>query len=170
MELSQVERWVLWNQLRILEKLYPDEADSFAVQKKAVECGYVLDYNSPIKVAPMTKGQCEEVQDTLNMFQAIDDSIRELGTNEFEEHSLRKFCGYDGNDKTEIRFMAYTHYLVGCMNRWRGLALENHGNINSHLPMGDTYRRMLLTWKGFGSQRFTMNLDQIEQVLNEQNA
>ena len=170
MEFSHFERWVLSNQLRILEKLYPDEADCFAVQRKAIECGYVRDYNSPVQNDTMTEDQCEEVQDTLDMFQAIDDSVRELETNEFEEYQLRKFSGYDGNDETEIKFMAYTHYLVGCMNRWQGLALENHGKLNSHQPMGDTYRRMLRTWEGFGRQRFSMNRDQIAQVLNEQNA
>jgi hypothetical protein len=39
MQLSGVERWILSNQLRILEALYPDDAGSLAEQRTSLERG-----------------------------------------------------------------------------------------------------------------------------------
>jgi uncharacterized protein YfbU (UPF0304 family) len=44
MKLSRVERWMLVNQMRMLEALYPDEARSIAEHREALEQGYELHY------------------------------------------------------------------------------------------------------------------------------
>ncbi len=44
MDLSLKDRIIISNQLRILEALYPDEADWYANHRKAVEQGYKLHY------------------------------------------------------------------------------------------------------------------------------
>ncbi len=73
------------NQLRILEALYPEEAESLAVQREANERDYeyVYDINSPIDTDTMDESECREVWDTLDMFRAIDNSIRKLNTDAF---------------------------------------------------------------------------------------
>lgn len=41
-DLSLKERLFLVNQFRILEALYPDEAEYYAIQREAVSAGYTL--------------------------------------------------------------------------------------------------------------------------------
>lgn len=40
MKLSQTERWILYNQYRILANLYPEEADSYDHVAAALGDGY----------------------------------------------------------------------------------------------------------------------------------
>lgn len=48
MKLTKVERLILSNQYSILEKLYPEEAEHYHLQKKIVENGYSLHYDMKI--------------------------------------------------------------------------------------------------------------------------
>lgn len=45
MKLSRTERWMLSNQYRILEALYPADAGSYARHREALESGYELHYD-----------------------------------------------------------------------------------------------------------------------------
>ena len=56
------ERWMVSNQLRILEALYPEEAESLAVQREANERDYeyVYDINSPIDTDTMDESYCQK--------------------------------------------------------------------------------------------------------------
>lgn len=166
MELSPLERWMVSNQLRILEQLYPGDAENFAVQREALEEGYELAYsiNLPIDSDTMSVEDCSEVWDTLDMFLAIDSSIRILDTDPFENHSLRKFCGYDGNEET--KFMAFTSYTVERLKRWTHLPLRGPDNFNSHCPMRPTYKGMSVRWRALAPERrFSMNQEQVGVVL-----
>ena len=170
MKLSLPERWMVSNQLRILEELYPKEAEDLAVQREAIERGYerVYNINSPINTDTMDEGECLEVWDTLDMFRAIDTSIRELKTDDFETHPQRKFSGYDGNN--ESKFMAFTSYTIERLERWTELLPENPGyfnSFNSHIPMQPIYQNMIRTWKKIPpNKRFSMNLEQLTEVLD----
>ena len=44
-KLTRVERYILSNQFRILEALYPDEASHFATTREALEHGYEILYD-----------------------------------------------------------------------------------------------------------------------------
>ena len=163
MELSLLERWMVSNQLRILEALYPEDAEDLAIQREAIECGYEFAYgiNLPVDPDTMTDADGREVWDTLDMFRAIENSIRELGTDDLETHPDRKFCGYDGNNET--KFMAFTSYTVERLERWT----EQSGDFNSHAPMRPKYKHMLKVWKGFlVKERFNMNQGQVQAVLD----
>lgn len=165
MELSQFQRWVISNQLRILAALCPkEEAKSISVQREAIERGYEEYYDTPIDHNTMSNHDRAEVRDTLDMFRAIEVSIRGQETNEFETHPLRKFGGYDGNNETE--FMALTSYIMNRKGLWSELLLEDE-DLNSHGPMRCIYAKMLETWKGFDTaERFNMSSEQIRLVLD----
>ncbi len=45
MKLTRTERWILSNQYRILEALYPDERGSLEKARIALESGYELEYD-----------------------------------------------------------------------------------------------------------------------------
>lgn len=167
MKISPLERWMISNQLRILEALYPEDAESLAIRREAIECGYefAYDINPPVDPDTMSEDEGREVWDTLDMFRAIDQSIRKLGTNDFENHPKRKFRGYDGNNET--RFMAFTSYTVKRLGRWTTLPMEKSDYFNSHCPMRDSYKRMLKEWKRISSAKsFSMTQDQVQAVLD----
>jgi YfbU domain len=74
MKLSRVERWILANQFRILERLVPDEAEGFLAARRAVESGFELVYETLAKhiAEPgLTSEECREVIDTRSMFEAL---------------------------------------------------------------------------------------------------
>ena len=168
MGLSPLERWMISNQLRILEALYPEDAEHLAVQREAIEYGYEFVYdivNPPIGPDTMAVGDSREVWDTLDMFRAIDYSIAELKTGDFENHPNRRFSGYDGNN--ESKFMAFTEYTVERLGRWTDLPLRQRGYFNSHCPMRGSYRRMLDEWKKIADEeRFRMTQEQVQAVLD----
>ena len=167
MELSLLERWMVSNQLRILEALYPDEAEELAIQREAIEAGYefVYDIIHPTDPETMTEADGRKVWNTLDMFRAIDYSIRKLETDDFEDHYFRKFHGYDGNNET--KFMAFASYTIERLERWTDLPLNQPGVFNSHSPMRDHYQRMLEVWEDFPlEERFRMNSRQVQAVLD----
>ena len=168
MKLTPLERWMVSNQLRILEALYPEEAEDHAVQREAIERGYEFAYNIYLDYDVMTEAEGQEVWDTLDMFRAIDYSITHLNTDEFETHLRRKFIGYDGNN--ESKFMAFASYTVERLKRWTDLPLEKYYNFNSHCPMRCTYKKMLIEWKNIPpEERFRMNQGQVKKVLDSAN-
>jgi len=101
MELSKLERYFLSNQLRILEALYPTEADEFAVQREAIEQGYSFIYEMGMDHIldgddVMTQNEAKEVWDAMDMFLSIDRTIQELGLEELHNEHFTRFRGYDG--------------------------------------------------------------------------
>ncbi len=170
MTLSKLERYFLSNQLRILEKLYPAEADELGVQREAIEQGYTLVYEMGMDHIldgddAITTEEAREVWDTMNMFLSIDDSIKELDLE--DQHSKnpeRFFSGYDGNNET--KFMSFATFTVERLGRFKHLPLKEKFHYNSHSPRRDTYRKMLSVWHKIDySKRFPMSQDDLESVL-----
>ena len=115
MQLSRVERWILSNQLRILEALYPDDAGSLAEQRTSLERGYELEYDWQCEHisnddAVMSVEQCTEVVDVLEMFSAMKDSYGKLKKKPAIEKWKLKFTGFDGNN--ERKEMAYAAIIA----------------------------------------------------------
>lgn len=48
MNLSREQRWMLANQYRILEKLYPEEADHYERAREVLERGFTLNFDDYI--------------------------------------------------------------------------------------------------------------------------
>ncbi len=64
MELNEKDRLIIANQLKIIEKLYPEEADYYAKHGKVVEQGYKLHYSWLVEhlYDEMTEDECREVE------------------------------------------------------------------------------------------------------------
>ncbi len=169
MKLSKAERYSLSNQLRILEALYPDEAEDLAVQREALERGYEFIYEMNISQTIddddiMSTDECKEVWDTMDMFLSIDRTIEALGSEGLEDFHLIRFAGYDGNN--ESKFMAFASYTVERLKRFTHLPLREPDYFNSHMPMRDAYQRMLSEWKKIPfERRFPMSRENLELVL-----
>ncbi len=148
MKLSKKDRLIIANQLKILAKLYPSESNEYENQRKAIESGYSLNYSGIFDSIydEISKEECQEVIDILNMYRAITFSFQKLKDKvDIDEYYL-KFQGFDGNNETDQ--YSYVCYFVIDLNRFQELkyGLE-YPDLNSHSPMLEKYRKMLEVWK-----------------------
>jgi uncharacterized protein YfbU (UPF0304 family) len=168
LKLTKLERISLINQYKIMEALYPDEATQLSVQREVLERGYEMLYAWGFDMisdgeGAMSVDESKEVWDTMDMFDAIERSKpKNFDTSPY----LRtKFGGYDGNN--ESKFMAFARFTVERLERFEYLPMERAGSWNSHMPVRDTYNRMLEKWKNLPSiQRFSMSVEQLKSVLD----
>lgn len=166
MDLTKKERVIIANQLKILEKLYPDEAKYYADHRKAIEYGFKLHYSwvaENIDANEMSEEECKEVLNILDMHRAITNSYNRIK----EETELTiediRFRGFDGNNET--RQFSYTNYFVNDLGRFDELRYgSEYSDFNSHRPTIDKYRRMLDIWNEF-PEKFKLNEEQIKQLL-----
>jgi uncharacterized protein YfbU (UPF0304 family) len=168
-QLSRLERYFLSNQLRILEALYPDEAERFAVQREALEQGYELAYNIGMdhihdETESLSNEESREVWETMDMFLSIDRTIEDFGLQEFHKGNFTRFAGYDGNN--ESKFMGFASFTVERLDRFTHLPLKEDGYFNSHMPTRPVYQRMLKVWRQIPyEKRFPMSKNDLLQVL-----
>jgi uncharacterized protein YfbU (UPF0304 family) len=147
MKFTPIARWMLANQYRILEALYPDEAEALALRREALECGYELHYE---RLAECLREQvvsaeiCQEALDILEMCLVLQRAYQALAEpRDIPEHRLA-FRGFDGNN--EEAQLAYCRYVFRS-DPGRLAGLEVGDQFNSHRPMLGCYRRMLQAWK-----------------------
>lgn len=148
MKLSVKERLQLSFQLRILEKLYPDEQEYYANHRKAIEDGYQLHYDwiTENLSEGLTKDECKFVLEVLSMYSSLYFHVSNLKDSDLTIE-LVKFPGFDGNNET--MFMAYTKYFIEDLDRFREIKESTSGYYNSHMRMIPSYKKMLLKWKEF---------------------
>lgn len=161
MELSIKERLMLSNQFRILEALYPDEADVYSERRIAIEEGYELHYAPDhIYAETLTPEECREVLDILNMYRALHFStLRDEDPVNLSVDDVQ-FPGFDGNNEGTL--MGYVEYFVVKLGRFEEL---NTGSFNSHAQMLGRYRRMLNVWKE-AANKHELTQQEAEQILN----
>jgi hypothetical protein len=166
MDLTKKERIILANQLKILEKLDPDEAKYYANHRKAIEYGFKLHYSwiaESIDDDEMSEEECQEVLNVLDMYRAITYSHQRLEDKTDIEPGAIKFRGYDGNN--EPRQFSYTNYFITDLGRFDELRFgAEYPDFNSHCPMVDKYRRMLNIWEKY-PDRFNLGEEQIKELL-----
>jgi uncharacterized protein YfbU (UPF0304 family) len=169
MELSKLERYYLSNQLRILEALYPNEADEHAVQREAVEQGYSFVYEMGMDHIldgddAMTPEDSKEVWEVMDMFLSIDRTIQDLDLKALHEDYFTRFRGYDGNN--ESKFMGFAAFTVERLGRFAHLPIQEELYFNSHMPTRPIYERMLIEWRKLSYQhRFPMSIENLMRVL-----
>lgn len=170
-KLSRFERLLLSNQMRILEALYPQDAESIAINREAIERGYEMLYEWEIMEhindgpSVMTREESEEVWDTLDMFSEIQNFFERNPKSELKERPFSSFRGYDGN--TETKFMAFAAYTVKRLQRFESITLAKENYWNSHMPVRDVYRRMLTEWERKPRpQRMELTAADVEALLN----
>ena len=67
------QRLILINQYKILEKLYPEEAETYSQHREILEEGYTLHYNDLIQVISedIPENLLREVLDILDMYRGL---------------------------------------------------------------------------------------------------
>jgi uncharacterized protein YfbU (UPF0304 family) len=165
MKLTKVERLMLINQLKILEKLYPEEADYYAQHHTALAEGYTLHYSWLFETIfdDLPEEECREVLNVLDMYRAITRAVSSLDDGDsLKEHYLSRFRGFDGNEETKL--MAYTRYFIIDLDRYRELRHEDDDDFNSHSHMLEKYRRMLQVWTTL-PKKHELSRDDLDQIL-----
>ena len=165
MELTKKERLGFIYQLRILEALYPDDADHYAKHRTALEEGYALQYDWLLEnvADDMSEAKCRQVLDILDMYRAITFRLSEMPADDpLREHHLAKFTGFDGNNET--RQMAYARYFVVDLDRYSELRQDEYPYFNSHCPMLSTYETMLERWNA-AVHKHKLTRDEVATIL-----
>lgn len=148
MQLSRTERWMLANQYKILEALYPDEAAYYEKSRTALERGYEMEYPwlcEHIYEETLSVEECREVLDILEMFSNLKYSYEKLQDKSGIDEYRISFSGFDGNNEG-----AYLDYADHYCNREDDIRYPELGfpkDLNSHAPLLGGYRRMLEEWR-----------------------
>ena len=166
MKLSQMERLILVNQYMILEKLYPEEASSYAQIRNALEDGYELEYSEIFNNIchddeVLNEDGCMMVRDILNMFSALKRSYNKLEDKSGINAKDVALWGFAGNDETE--YMAYARYLIEKRQLWGDL--QEDAVFNRHMPSLSRYRQMLNVWNSFGDGKYELTKEQILSII-----
>jgi len=136
--------------MRILAALYPQEKDYYEEAAEALEDGYELHYDMIAQNVykdddTMSEAECKEVLDTLEMYDLLQHSYKNLEEKAGIPESKLRFPGYDGNNET--KFLAYADYF--CRHgHGRFSSLDRPRDFNSHyIASRAQYQRMLEVWK-----------------------
>jgi uncharacterized protein YfbU (UPF0304 family) len=163
LELSESERLILSNQYKILEELYPNQANEYRQHRKIVEDGYALDYDEISRhiYDELTPNDCTEVLDILSMHRALFQSAQALTD---EPTITISFHGFDGNNETKQ--MAYTRFYLDELQRFTELTgIAQSSDYNSHYPTLERYRLMLDEWNQCADKN-NLTREEIERIIN----
>jgi uncharacterized protein len=156
---TQTERLILINQLEILQKLKPDDADWYADKIKILTNGYTIFYGEIDKCIyeEMSEEDCKEVINILEMFTFLTRTYEKLN----QPNVVNKlFAGFDGNYETDQ--MGFAHFLIEEQNKFKELKKKN-GAYDSHAPMLPKYRAMLEVWKTIPeTERISGNISEVD--------
>lgn len=181
-----VDRQVLSLLHRILGRVLPEDSNDVdgdleyqLMRAKVLEAGYTGEYWYEVAGfnTELSKRDCGRVSDILQMFRVATFSIEHLakeGT-PVDEDLVRQleFRGFDHNDSLEGHMADYVDFLMR-EDRWTELKpqRERNDNGNSHMPMLDTYLRMLSEYRrimdsrerGFGRQDYLLLGEELRQI------
>jgi len=165
MDLTLKDRLIIVNQLKILEKLYPDEAKYYSAQRKAIENGYKLHYDDLVAyfLDEMSEDESNEVLSILSMYRALTFSYQRLADKSGIKSDDIRFPGFDGNN--EASQYLYTQYFIIDLERFDELKYGHENpDLNSHAQKLDKYRRMLNVWNRYENTH-ELSKEQIIAIL-----
>ena len=165
MQLDIKDRFMIANQLKILEKLYPEEASYYSEHRTAVEKGFSLHYSSLVEhfYEEMTEEECREVLEILNMYRLITFSYDRIENPKGIDIRWLKFKGFDENN--EVKQFSYVQYIICELGRFDEFRDgDNYQSFNSQTPTLEQYRRMLDYWNSL-DDKVNLTTDQLIELL-----
>jgi len=105
-------------------------------------------YSGVLEAKPKDTEIVDEVCDILDMYYLLETAVEELSDEDKERIKAEspfgcRFEGFDGNNETDHWSVA--RFLVDQLGRFEHF--EDRGDLNSHCPSLDAYRRMLEVYK-----------------------
>lgn len=129
--LTPFQRLSLMNQLSILKRLDPDNAEDYDDQIEILHSGYSVLYGEVFQgvFEEMPLEECEYVFDVLDMHRNLINSFEALQDKQGLTAEDVRFRGFDGNNETKR--WAFAEYLQKT-GRWKETLV---GGLNSHSMM-----------------------------------
>jgi uncharacterized protein YfbU (UPF0304 family) len=167
--LSKVERLMLANQLRILEKLDSENADAYKKDRDIIVHGYTIEYEDVFTdiYDEMSVEECRYVYDVLDLYRVLISSYDKLKDKQGLTLDDVKFLGFDGNN--ESKRWAFAEHLKK-EGRWTETLT---GGLNSHsMSTMSLYPKMLKRFEPIRQQildshsDWTITADQIKKVID----
>jgi uncharacterized protein YfbU (UPF0304 family) len=167
--LTAFERLQLINQLRILEKLDPNNAEDYAESRDIIAHGYTIQYEDVFNEVfeEIDVEECKYVYDVLDMYRVLIHSYNALTEKKGLTPEDVRFQGFDGNNESKRH--AFAEHL-----RKQGKWTETlTGGLNSHSMMTmSLYPRMLARFEPIRTQIIASHGDwllaaeQIREVIS----
>jgi|HubBroStandDraft_2_1064218.scaffolds.fasta_scaffold01583_4 uncharacterized protein YfbU (UPF0304 family) len=141
--LTPVERLQLINQFRILEKLYPEQAEDYEESRDIIANGYTIQYGEVFSEVfeEMSMDECKYVFDVLDLHRTLINSYQALSDKKGLTPEDVRFRGFDGNNETK-RYAFAVHLQK--LGKWQETLT---GGLNSHSQ--STMSRYLLMLERF---------------------
>ena len=168
LELSKAERYIICNQLEILEKLKPDDSDSYEEAKVIFQEGFKPHYEDHMChiAGEVSENLCKEVIDTLDMHVALYRSKKALD-GKFKDRDFL-FRGYDFNNAIECKMGGYAKWLTEKRDRFtqvlEGQSADFKFNSHSSGTRG-MYQAQLKKWEEFDKSH-DLNESQLKEIDN----
>ncbi len=161
MGLSRTDRLILANQYRLLALLDKPDADTYNKYVEILREGFETEYShffQEIDEDILISADAHEVFEVMNMFRALKYGYQNLDDKSGIDSYPITFHGFSGND--EGKQWAYAQYLQA-NQRYTDIG---EGDLNSHSPEMDTYRRMLPEWQK-SADKFELTKEDIQRIL-----
>ncbi len=151
MNLNLTERLLIYNQARILEALFPDEANNYKAVQTIMMDGYKYLYDDMVEFftkpgEELSLEKSELLIDFLSMFRAIHHSLLNIPNQNGLDIDVLSFKGFDGNDETQ--YMSFVQFFCTEFEergRFNELWEQTH-EFNSHASMFDRYQALHDEW------------------------
>ncbi|MCG9666287.1 hypothetical protein VME0621_02745 [Vibrio mediterranei] len=165
MEMTNAQRLILSNQYYLMAKLTPENAEKYKRLQTIVERGYELQMREINKeYGCLVEDECREVIDIMEMYHAMQESNKMLSDEERNDVDQRRlqFLGFD--IATEAQLVNYVRFLIDSEGLYPQFDKGDH-HFNSHVPMLEKYRRMLVTWRNCPRQ-YHLSAAEFRQIFN----
>ncbi|ASI90445.1 YfbU family protein [Vibrio mediterranei] len=165
MEMTNAQRLILSNQYYLMAKLTPENAEKYKRLQTIVERGYELQMREINKeYGCLIEDECREVIDIMEMYHAMQESNKMLSGEERNDVDQRRlqFLGFD--IATEAQLVNYVRFLIDSEGLYPQFDKGDH-HFNSHVPMLEKYRRMLVTWRNCPRQ-YHLSAAEFRQIFN----
>lgn len=144
----------------ILDKLYP--GDGYAGRVEILERGFAVRYEdlfAGIDDDEVSKVDGRFVMDVLDMFLMFENSPAH-GLPAVKAASPNRFMGFDGNHETSL--VAQADFFFG---RGQWSMLKRFAGLNSHMPMRETYAKMIARWRQVMKPGVDLTGDQMLDII-----
>ncbi|AYV22453.1 MULTISPECIES: YfbU family protein [Vibrio] len=165
MEMTNAQRLILSNQYYLMAKLTPENAEKYKRLQTIVERGYELQMREMNKeYGCLVEDECREVIDIMEMYHAMQESNKMLSDEERNDVDQRRlqFLGFD--IAAEAQLVNYVRFLIDSEGLYPQFDKGDH-HFNSHVPMLEKYRRMLVTWRNCPRQ-YHLSAAEFRQIFN----
>lgn len=163
MQLSRVERQILYNQCLILSMLDSHSKDDWELKMKVLDSGYSSWYEEIVAVdtEELSEQECKFVHDVLDMYSRLFYSYKNLGDKTGIIEDDVSFQGFDGNYETKL--FSFASFLLKEANRWCEFAKVD---CNSHAERVNKYKMMLEVYNGISTKPESLSKEQILLIIN----